>query len=136
MILILKSLHHKQKAFTLIELIMTIVVVGIVALPISITLSKQVQSVFTSKDYTMATNLARFDLELMNNTAYASISSSGPLSNYQGYAYDLTRTVSVINPLVGTESTKKVTVQVTKAGSAVVLVKLVTYISNNIRYPY
>jgi hypothetical protein len=115
---------------------MTIVVVGIVAIPISITLSKHVQSVFQSQDLTMADNLARFDLEQMNNTAFASIVSA-TLNNYQGYSYDLTRTVAFVNgTALTTESTVKVTEQVTKSGSAQVLLKLITYISKNVRYPY
>lgn len=116
---------------------MTIVVVGIVALPISVTLARHVQSVFESQDMTIATNLARFDLELMNNTDYTSIASAS-FTGYQGYDYDLTRTVvSYVNGWwFSTESTKKITVQVNKSGSAAVLVKLVTYISRNIRYPF
>lgn len=115
---------------------MTIVVVGIVALPISITLAKHTQSVFLSQDMTMAINLARFDLAQMNNTAYASIVSA-TLNNYQTYPYTLTRTVSFINGTALTaESTVKVTVQVTQPGSATELAKLVTYISKNIRYPF
>jgi prepilin-type N-terminal cleavage/methylation domain-containing protein len=129
--------RRKLKGFTLIELIMTIVVVGIVALPISVTLARHVQSVFESQDMTIATNLARFDLELMNNTDYTSIASAS-FTGYQGYDYDLTRTVvSYVNGWwFSTESTKKITVQVNKSGSAAVLVKLVTYISRNIRYPF
>ena len=115
---------------------MAIVVVGIVALPVSITLAKHVQSVFQSQDITMAINLARFDLAQMNNTSYTSIASAN-IPNYQGYGYNLTRTVSYVNgSSFSAESTKKITVQVTKSGSAEVLVKLVTYISRNIRYPF
>jgi prepilin-type N-terminal cleavage/methylation domain-containing protein len=132
----MKLPRHRPKGFTLIELIMTIVVVGIAALPISITLAKHVQSVFLSQDMTMATNLARFDLAQMNNTAYASVVSV-TLNNYQGYPYTLTRTVSFINGTALTvESTIKVTAQVSSPGSAVVLAKLVTYISKNLRYPF
>ncbi|MDD5505639.1 MAG: type II secretion system protein [Candidatus Omnitrophica bacterium] len=134
--LIPRSPRRKLKGFTLIELIMAIVVVGIIALPISITLSRHVQSVFQSQDMTMANNLARFDLEQVNNTGYDDISSAN-ISGYQGYDYDLTRTVSLINSwFFGLESTKKITVQVSKSGSAAVLVKLVTYISRNVRYPF
>lgn len=133
---ILKLHRRKAKGFTLIELIMTIVVVGIVAIPISVTLSKHIQSVFDSQDMTMAANLARFDLEQMNNTAYAGIASA-VIPGYQGYAYDLTRAVSFVNGTALTaESTVKVTSQVTKSGSAAVLVSLTTYISKNVRYPF
>lgn len=128
--------RRKLKGFTLIELIMTIVVVGIIALPISITLSRHVQSVFQSQDMTMANNLARFDLEQVNNTDYNDIASAS-IPGYQGYDYDLTRTVALINSwFFGLEGTKKITVQVSKSGSAAVLIKLVTYISRNVRYPF
>lgn len=134
--LILRLPRRKAGAFTLIELIMTIVVVGIVALPISITLAKHLQSVFQSQDLTMANNLAKFDLEQINNTAYASIVAAN-ITNYQGYNYDLSRTVSFVNGSApSAESTVKVTLQITKSGSAAILVKLVTYISKNIRYPF
>lgn len=115
---------------------MTIVIAGIAVIPISITLSQHVQSVFASQDMTMANNLARFDLEQMNNTAYASIGSA-VIAGYQGYAYDLIRTVSFVNGTALTaESTVKITAQVTKPGSAAVLAKLSTYISKNVRYPF
>ncbi|MDD5691272.1 MAG: type II secretion system protein [Candidatus Omnitrophica bacterium] len=134
--LIQKSPRRKPRAFTLIELIMTIVVISIVALPISVTMAKHVQSVFQSQDITMAINLARLDLEQVNNTPYNSIASAN-IPNYQGYGYDLVRTVYFINgSTYSQESTKKITVQVSKAGSATVLAKLVTYISKNIRYPF
>ena len=134
--LILRLPRRSLKAFTLIELIMTIVVVSLVAIPISITLSKHVQSVFISQDVAMANNLARLDLEQMNNTAYASIVSA-TLNSYQVYSYNLTRTVAFVNGTSLTaESTVKVTEQVVRSGSAIVLTVLTTYISKNIRYPF
>ena len=132
----LLKLFPKKSAFTLIELIMTLVVVGIVALPISITLSKQVQSVFVSQDYTTALNLARFEMENVLNTAYNSIAvgtTSSP--NYQGYAYDLITTVSyAFGTALTAESVKLVTISVTKAGSAIVLVTLNNYIAKNVTW--
>jgi prepilin-type N-terminal cleavage/methylation domain-containing protein len=128
----LPKLSPNNKAFTLIELIMTIIVMGIIALPLSITIAKQVQSVFQSQDYTNALNLARFDVELVHNTAYASINSA-TFSNYQGYVYDLTRTVTYAQGTALTpESLKQVSITVTKAGSATAIVTLVTYIAKNI----
>ena len=111
---------------------MAIVVIGIVALPISITLAKHVQSVFVSGDYTAALNLARLDMEQVLNTDYASINSAS-FSNYQGYAYDLSRTVTYAQGSSGTtESLKLVSISLTKAGSGTVLVTLKTYIAKNI----
>ena len=128
------KLSHKNRGFTLIELIMTIVVVGIVALPISLTLGKQVQSVFVSRDYTMALHLARFKMETIFNTAYASITSATD-SSYQGYTYNVTTTVSyAFGTSLTAESVKLVTVSVTKTGSATVLVTLNNYIVKNVTW--
>lgn len=130
------QLFRKKRAFSLIELIMTIVVVGIVALPISITLAKHVQSVFVSQDYNMALNLARFEMDKTLNTAYASIAIGTVVSNsYQGYAYDLTSTISyAYGTAVSAESVKLVVISVTKHGSATVLVTLKNYIAKNISW--
>ena len=128
------KLSRKNRGFTLIELIMTIVVVGIVALPISLTLGKQVQSVFVSRDYTMALHLARFKMETIFNTAYASITSATD-SSYQGYTYNVTTTVSyAFGTSLTAESVKLVTVSVTKTGSATVLVTLNNYIVKNVTW--
>ncbi|MFA6358228.1 MAG: prepilin-type N-terminal cleavage/methylation domain-containing protein [Candidatus Omnitrophota bacterium] len=124
---------RNKKSFTLIELIITIVVVGIVAFPISITLAKQVQSVFVSQDYIFATNLARLDMDTSLNTAYASLVSAS-FTNYKGYPYNLTRTVVYVPPstaLTG-ESLKSITVSVTKSGSTIILITLVSYVAKNI----
>jgi len=125
------TLCRKKKGFTLIELIMTIVVVGLIALPLSLSLTAQVQGTVKSGIDTTALNLARFEMEKVNNLAYASISSAS-FSNYQGYAYDVTRTVS--EQTSGSEGLKTVTVSVTQAGSATVLASLTTYIAKNVTY--
>lgn len=121
-----------KKGFTLVELIMAIVVIGIISLPISITLSKHVQSVFVSQDYSTALNLARLDMEQALNTDYDSLESAY-FSNYQGYAYDLDRNVSYAQGhWWSQESLKLVVVSVTKAGSADALVTLKTYVAKNV----
>ena len=127
----LRKLFRKKSAVTLIELIMTIVVVGIVALPLSVTLSKHVQSVFVSQDYTLALDLARFEMEKVLNTAYVSISSV-TTNNYQGYTYDVATTVA--ETVSGAQAYKLVSISVTKSGSATVLVTLKNYIVKNVTW--
>lgn len=127
-------LRHSKKGFTLIELIMTIVVVGIVSIPLSLLVSQHIRSVFETSDDTLAFNLARFEMEKVNNTSYSSISSANT-SNYEGYSYTVTRTVSyAYGSSSSDESVKKIQVDVKKSGSAVVLASLITYIAKNVSY--
>lgn len=127
----LQQLFRKKSAFTLIELLMTIVVVGIVALPISVTLAKQVQSVFDSQDYTAALNLARFEMEKLINTTYASVASA-TTNNYQGYAYNVATTVT--ETVSGLQAYKIITISVTKSGSGALLITLKNYMVKNVTW--
>lgn len=114
---------------------MTIVVVGIIALPISIMLAKHVQSVFDSQDRTSALNLARFKMEEVLNTPYASIAIGTTSSNYSGYAYNVITTVSETKPKPNSnEGLKLVTVSVAKPDSATPLVTIRTYIVKNVTW--
>lgn len=125
--------YHKR-AFTLIELIMTILVIGITAVPLSLMVFQHVQSVFTSKDYALARNLSRFEMEVVNNTPYANISSATS-SNYQGYNYDATRNVTFVQGTSSAaESLKKITVSITRHGGGSALATLTTYIAKNVSY--
>ena len=126
------DMRWSQHGFTLFELVMTIVIVAIIAVPLSITLVQHVESLFKSQDYTMAMTLARYDMERVNNMAYGSIASLSQ-SNYLGYSYDLTRTV-VTQPGAGGNGIKFITVQIRRSGSATVLASLMTYVVANVNY--
>jgi len=113
---------------------MAIVVVGIIAIPLSLLLSQHVQSLFVSADYATAVNLARLEMERVNNLAYANINSA-TFSNYEGYNYNVVRTVSYAQGnAASAESLKKITVEVTKSGSATVLLSLNSYMVKNVSY--
>jgi prepilin-type N-terminal cleavage/methylation domain-containing protein len=132
----MKLIHRlrPKRGFTLIELIMTIVVVGIVAVPLSLFIGRNIESVFYCEDLTIALNLAKFEMEKVNNLTYANIINAS-LPNYQGYNYNVARTVTYVQGSGATpESLKKITVSVTKTGSASVLLSLVTYIARNVSY--
>jgi prepilin-type N-terminal cleavage/methylation domain-containing protein len=122
------------KGFSLIELIMTIVVVSIVAIPLSLLISQHVESAIQSEDYAMAVNLARFEMEKVNNMNYTSIVDAS-FSNYQGYNYDVTRTVTYAQGNgSSTESLKQIEVTVRKSATGSDMVRLVTYIAKNVNY--
>jgi prepilin-type N-terminal cleavage/methylation domain-containing protein len=123
-----------RRSFTLIELIMTMVVMGIVAVPLSLLLMQHTQSVFKSADYATALSLARLEMEDVNNTAYAGVSSAS-YTNYNGYDYDLTRAVTyAYGTALSAQSLKRITVSVVKHGSATELFSLVTYIAKNVNF--
>lgn len=123
-----------NKAFTLIEVVMTLVVIGIIAAPLGLMIGRQFEGVFLSQDQHEAMNLARFEMERVKKMSYASIVSAN-FSNYQGYPYDITRTVSFSQGnAASAESLKLVIVDVRRAGSAAVLYSLRTYIARNVLY--
>ena len=130
----MNGLKNRSKGFTLFELVMTIVVVGITSIPLSLMLSQQLSSLVQSGDYTAAHQLVRLEMEKAINTNYTTLASAN-YSNYQGYNYDVVRTVSYVQGSdISSESLKKVIVDVKKAGSATVLASLSTYIAKNMSY--
>jgi prepilin-type N-terminal cleavage/methylation domain-containing protein len=122
------------RAFTLIELILTIAVAAIAFVPLAVFIGEDVRASFTAKDNLAALHLAESHLAEVHLTPYDSLavgSFSNP--NYLGYPYDLTRTVSYQAGSASTaESLKKVTVTVRRAGSANVLASFVTYFARNV----
>lgn len=113
---------------------MTIVVMSIVSVPLSLLIGAHLESVFVSEDEAMAQNLARFEMEKVNNMNYTNVTSAN-FSNYQGYQYDLVRTVSYVQGNGATaESLKKITVDVTKSNGTRVIAGLITYLAKNVVY--
>jgi len=113
---------------------MTIVVVGIIAIPLSILLSEHVQAVFKAEDYAVSLNLGRLEMETVQNTPYANVTTTS-FSGYKGYGYDLDRTVTYAQGNAGTaESVKLVSINVKKGGTSTVLANLVTYLVKNVSY--
>jgi len=130
--------NHKilntRKSFTLVEFVMTIVVVAIIAIPLSLLVQEHLNSLLRSEDYTVAVNLARFEMENVKNLNYASI-VSGSFPNYQGYSFDVIRTVTFAQgDGLSPESLKLVQVDVRRSGSVTVLFSLMTYIARNVSY--
>ena len=129
-----RKCFRNKKAFTLIELVMTIIVVGIVAVPLSMLIGQHIESVFVSEDEVMSRQFARSELEKVNNLPFANIVNLTTPS-YEGYNYTVYRIVSFAQGNnASAESLKKITVNVTKTGSADALISLVTYIAKNVVY--
>ena len=122
---------------------MTMIIVSIISIPLSLLVGAHVKSVFKSEEDAVAWNLARWDMDRVNKmiasasptSAYdASVVSAG-FSNYQGYNYDVTRTVTYAQGSgATTERLKKIQVDVKKSGQTEVIASLVTYLARNVAY--
>ena len=133
----MKSLQklRPNRGFTFIEVIMTIVIVGIISIPLSAFIFQQIDSTIQSHDYTIALNLARLEIEKVNNINVYDNINSVSYTPYPGYNYDVIRTVSFVAGGAGSaESLKKIDVTVRPAGLANDLVTLTTYIVRNVDY--
>lgn len=121
----------RQAGFTLIEIIVTIILLGIMAVTVGIFSMAQMQGVARSQEETAAFNLARLELETINNLAFTSITSLTS-NNYKSYGYNVIRTVSyVFGSDASAESLKQVVIEVRKGGSSENLAKVTTYIARN-----
>ncbi len=124
----------RKNGFTMVELVMTIVVSTIIAIPLALMVREHVISLNDIQDDSMAIELARYDVERLKNTAYASLSiGTTTLSNYQSYPYDVRRTITYRLGTSGSaESMKKIQVDVRKAGSSTNVYSLFDYVAKNI----
>ena len=113
---------------------MTIVVVSIVAVPLSLLVFKQIDSVFGAEDFSIAQNLSRLEMEKVNNADYSNIVSQS-FSNYEGYSFDLEKIVTYeYGDASSAESLKKIQIDVKRSGASSDLISLVTYLAKNVNY--
>jgi Tfp pilus assembly protein PilV len=124
----------KHRSFSLVELITTIILVGITALPVALFINENIQGAFRSQDMISAVNLARFEMERVNNLPFDSIVNAA-LNRYENYNYDIVRTVTYAQGSNTTaEALKRVEVAVRRSGTDNILFSLVTFIARNINY--
>ena len=129
-----RLLRNRCRGVTLVELIMTMIILGIVAVPLSLMVYEHAEGVFLSSDHLLAAQLGRREIERLNNTAYDSLLTASA-SNYQGYDFDVDTTVSyVYGNASSAESLKSVQVDVKKHGSAAVLTSFITYRVKNVQF--
>ena len=116
----------------MIELIMTIVLLGIVSLATGAFVTEQIRGVVRSSEYTQALNLAQMELEMVNHLAYANITNL-TTTNYEAYPYDVVRRVTFKNGTdITAESLKNITIEVRKNGTTQGLVNVTTFIAKNV----
>lgn len=122
----------KQKySFTLVELVMTIVILSVIGIPLSLLLSQFLVSSAFNEDLTYAAQLGRWELERTAAATFDNINSQF-LSQYQGYRYDLDKTVEYLYGGVSSqESLKKITIRVYPYQGTRVLAEFVTARAKN-----
>ena len=126
--------RNDTKGFSLIEMIMTIVIVTIVSIPLALLIGEHARSLVQSSDMVTALNLARLEMGKLENAAYANITTS-KFIRYEGYDYDVVRTVSFVQGNNSSaESLKKVVIDVMPTGTSTIEASLVTYFAKNIGY--
>jgi prepilin-type N-terminal cleavage/methylation domain-containing protein len=125
-----------KRGFTLIEIIVVIIILGILSVTLAIFVSNQLQAVVRSGEFANAVNLARLEAEIVNSTAYASLTTgTTTTTNYKTYPYDVIRTVSYISGTdLTAESLKQITIVVRPNGKSNNLVTYTTYRAKNITF--
>lgn len=122
---------HKSylTGFTLIELIITIVVISVFLALLGFSFQNIVNGLGFSNDSINALNLGRLELSITNNLLYSDARMAdrydNTTTNYQGLPYDLQRTVDIINP--PDKNLKEVNVYIYPTGTTDLLAGFITY---------
>lgn len=132
---------------TLVELVITISLAAILAIPVGLLLSQHLGGALRARDATIAMSLARREMEVLdglNDFCHASLTVNSPAGTttnpyLSGYPYALTRIVSCLaggsnctsacaaNPTRTDNAVKLIQLIVTKSGSTEPLASLVGY---------
>lgn len=106
------------KSFTLVELVMSVVVLSIISLPLSLLICRYVSSAYSGHSKMYAVNLARREAEVVCNIGFNSLGEGVSLfSQYEGFPYDIRRTVSYKEGgALSDESLKKIELEVFPEG--------------------
>jgi len=121
-----------KKSFTLVELVMTIILVSILWVPLSLMVFQYIESYVRSENLTSSLQLIRLELETLCALNYEDINSA-TFSQYQGYPYDLERIVSYeYGGAASDESLKKIEVVVYYLNESEPITTIITYRAKNV----
>lgn len=125
------KIRKNNRGVTLVELVMAIVVLALISIPMGLMIRSQIQGMMAGTDLTIAGNLARLEIERLQNLPFADILSG--TTSYPGYAYDISRTV-VTTAGGGGAILKDITVTVSPSGSPSPAIEMYSSIVNNVTY--
>lgn len=132
------------RGLTLIELVLTIALAGILAVPTGLLLTEHLREAMSSRDSTFALQLARAEverLESFNNFFKSPELNIGStlMPNYQGYPYDVTRAVTCqvgncVSAALNSQGVKRIDIVVTQAGSLQPQARLISYRTKHVSF--
>lgn len=129
-----------SRGLTLVELVITISLAGILGVPVGMLLSEQLNGALKARDYTVGMNLARQEMERLdslNDFFVLASQSASAVPGFPAYTRTVTVTCSFGNCTstgVGSQGGKRVEVVVTKTGSSDPLARLVTYRTKHVQF--
>ena len=126
-----------RRGLTLVELVITISLTAILGVPVGVILSEHLRGALRARDYTVAMNLARQEMERLDtfNTTSDFISTiitqpAAPVPGFPAYTRAVTVTCLLGNCTstnTNSQGMKQITIVVTKTGPGDVLATLVSY---------
>jgi len=135
------GLRTTKCGLTLVELVLTVGLAGILGIPTGLLLSEHLRAAVTSRDSTVAMGLARAETEQLDslNNFFALPLGTVTIANYQGYPYNLTRTITCqagncTSGSSNSQGVKRIVVTVTKAGSTAPLARMTTYRTKHVLF--
>ena len=116
---------------------------GLLGIPTGLLVSEHLRAALTSRDATVALQLARAEMERLDslNSFFASTLAIGTtvIPTYQGFPYTMTRTITCqtgncasTNPNV--QGVKRLLITMTRSGSASPLARLISYRTKHVLF--
>ena len=135
-----------RRGLTLVELVVTIALAGIIGIPTGLLVSEQLRLAIGSQDSNVAMQLGRTEMERLDslNDFFAQPDldvGTTTLLDYQGYPYTLTRVVSCqagdcIDSGIQVQGIKRIEIRVTRSGSTEPLARLISYRTKHVQFGY
>lgn len=128
-----------KKAYTLIEIVLAIVILGILVIPIAFAYKQLTVSAARNADLSKAVELSGLEFSIVNSLSYDDATLAGGYNNltanYQDSGYDLRRQVDYeAGTALTPQSLKRIAVTVYRSGSGQPVITTSTFRARNVTY--
>lgn len=118
-----KQLKSEYSGITIVELVIFIIIIGIIAAPLAVVIANAMRNTVIPEYYTIASALARREIERTTNKRFSAIADEGPTDytgNFSAYSYqiavDYVQPGALNTPVVGPTDYKRIKVTIRRAG--------------------